>query len=95
MWKHNYSFFFEGQSADATNGDSHNFTSGEIKDLQKSLLSWYDEKKRTLPWRTIVGSSITCYNVKETPSGRRVESYITLQGIIYPTKDTAMQIELA
>ncbi|CAN8003843.1 unnamed protein product [Ixodes hexagonus] len=31
----------------------HNFSAGEVADLRGSLLAWYDEHQRQLPWRDI------------------------------------------
>ena len=33
--------------------ESHYFRETEISDIRLSLLNWYDENKRTLPWRSI------------------------------------------
>ena len=35
------------------NSPTHYFKESEILDVRQSLLDWYDENKRTLPWRTI------------------------------------------
>ena len=35
------------------NNESHYFGDTEISDIRPSLLNWYDENKRTLPWRSI------------------------------------------
>ena len=41
------------EKVDETLGESHFFTDKEVSQFQTSLLEWYDENKRTLPWRTI------------------------------------------
>lgn len=33
--------------------DKHDFSIDEISQIQKELLSWYDNNQRVLPWRSI------------------------------------------
>ena len=43
-------------SAPAIIGALHSFDVKEIDVFRQKLLSWYDENKRVLPWRTIVAT---------------------------------------
>ena len=42
---------------DASKVDHHNFTDSEIASVRSKLLSWYDENKRSLPWRDLARDS--------------------------------------
>ena len=50
-----FRFFFVSTG----NGDNqfHRFTAEERNELQKSVLAWYDENKRDLPWRELVSTT--------------------------------------
>ena len=39
-------------AATRTSCSNHGFTETEISSLRSSLLSWYDDKARVLPWRS-------------------------------------------
>ena len=47
------------RSSDITGSkvDHHNFTESEIAAVRSNLLSWYEKKKRSLPWRDLASDS--------------------------------------